>query len=254
MRTLRPPGFTTGARSSIVDTGFALVAVCALGMILGMILSVLEPDAIDRFLVTLTLLWALGAIAVLMFWKTGADAPRFGLANRVTLLRGALAGFPAAALALPALADTAIWCLVLAAALAALLDALDGWLARRMKECSAFGRQFDLEVDAALILVLATLAVQLDKAGPWVLLSGLARYALLAAGVSWPWLKTPLPESRRRRIVCALQTGVLVVVLAPVVPAQAAEALALAGLLALTASFAADILWLKSRSTRGDCK
>lgn len=96
--------------------------------------------------------------------------------------------------------------------------------------------------------------VQLDKTGPWLLLSGLARYALLAAGVLWPWLKAPLPGSRPRRAVCALQTGVLVVVLAPAVQAQAAEALALGGLLALTASFAADILWLKSKSTRGDWK
>lgn len=60
MQTLRPPRFMTGARSSTVDMGLALAVVCALGMIL----SVLEPDAIDRFLVTLTLVWALGGIAV----------------------------------------------------------------------------------------------------------------------------------------------------------------------------------------------
>ena len=47
---------------------------------------------------------------------------------------------------------------------------------------SAFGARFDMEVDALLIQVLAVLAWQWDKAGPWVLMSGLLRYVFVAAG------------------------------------------------------------------------
>ena len=37
---------------------------------------------------------------------------------------------------------------------------------------SAFGARFDMETDALLLLVLAALAWQFDKAGAWVLASG----------------------------------------------------------------------------------
>ncbi|MEJ1964856.1 MAG: CDP-alcohol phosphatidyltransferase family protein [Gammaproteobacteria bacterium] len=58
------------------------------------------------------------------------------------------------------------------AAIAASLDGIDGWLARSRHTASDFGARFDMETDAVLILALAALAWQFDKAGVWVLLSG----------------------------------------------------------------------------------
>jgi phosphatidylglycerophosphate synthase len=86
---------------------------------------------------------------------------------------------------------------------AAAMDAVDGWLARRTGMASAFGARFDMEVDALLIQVLSILVWTHDKAGAWVVLSGLLRYGFVAAGLVWPWMERPLEPSRRRQTAIA---------------------------------------------------
>ncbi|RYY95718.1 MAG: CDP-alcohol phosphatidyltransferase family protein, partial [Comamonadaceae bacterium] len=170
---------------------------------------------------------------------------RFGLANAVTLLRLALIALLAAALGEPASHTTAgAAALVGLATLAALLDALDGPLARRSGAASPFGARFDMETDALLIGVLCLLALQLDRAGAWVLAAGLARYAFVVAAWRWRWLAAPLPPRTRRKAVCVLQIATLIVCLVPSIDATAARWIAGFGLAALLASFAADIRWL----------
>lgn len=170
----------------------------------------------------------------------------FGAANGVTALRLALAALLAAWLGDPMLQPPSAggalaWGLVAVATLAALLDAVDGPLARRSGLASAYGARFDMETDAAFTLVLSALVWQTGQAGPWVLAAGLMRYAFVAAARVWPWLAGPLPPSRRRQAVCVLQITSLVVCLAPVVPAAAAGAVAAASLVLLAASFAVDV-------------
>ena len=65
-----------------------------------------------------------------------------------------------------------------------LLDGVDGWLARRDQTASRFGARFDMEIDALLILALSVLAWRHDKAGEWVVISGLLRYVFVAAGAA----------------------------------------------------------------------
>ncbi|WP_026279732.1 CDP-alcohol phosphatidyltransferase family protein [Thioalkalivibrio sp. ALJ16] len=176
-----------------------------------------------------------------------------GPANRITLLRASLT-VPLAALVLTApAADTllALWIIALAA-VALLLDGVDGAVARRSGSSTAYGARFDMELDAAMILALALLAWQLTPVGPWVVLIGLMRYAFVLAARPWPWLAASLPPSRRRQAICVLQTVVLLLVLTPALPAAAASAVALGGLLALTLSFAVDIHWLYHHSTPAD--
>jgi len=173
--------------------------------------------------------------------------PRFGPANQVTLARAALTAL-LAGLVGAEIADGPGWLAFALALAAAVLDGVDGPLARATGMTSAFGARFDMETDAALVLVLALLAWQLGKAGPWVLASGLMRYGFVAAGAAAPWLRRPLPPRFRRKLVCALQMGVLVAVLAPVLAPPATSALAAAALAALCWSFGADVLWLRRRS------
>ena len=116
-------------------------------------------------------------------------------------------------------------------------DGADGWLARRSGVASAFGARFDMEIDALLIMALAVLAWQHGKAGGWVLLSGLLRYAFVGCGWFAPWLERPLPPSRRRQAVCVLQILVLCAVVSPAVAASWSGPLAAAALAALTGSF-----------------
>jgi phosphatidylglycerophosphate synthase len=126
----------------------------------------------------------------------------------------------------------------------AVLDGVDGQLARRRGEASEFGARFDMETDALLVLALAALAWRWDRAGAWVLLSGLLRYAFVVAGLLAPWLRRPLAPSRRRQAICVVQIIVLLAVISPLLPPVATAPLALAGLLALATSFAIDLLWL----------
>jgi len=169
--------------------------------------------------------------------------PLFGPANQITTLRAALVALVATFVGAP---DTRLVALTAAgiATLATLLDGVDGWFARRTAMSSAFGARFDMEVDALLILVLSVLAWTHDKAGAWVLLSGLIRYAFVGAGLLDARMRRALPPSRRRRVVCVIQVVALIVVILPQLEPPASAWLAAVALLLLVASFAVDSWWL----------
>jgi phosphatidylglycerophosphate synthase len=175
------------------------------------------------------------------------ESPAFGWANGVTLGRGALTLLLAAFVGVQG-GSMIGWLLVVLAVLAVLLDGVDGRLARRRNEASAFGARFDMETDALLILVLAVLVWRLDKAGAWVLAAGLLRYLFVLGSYAWRWLERPLPPSRRRQAVCVAQIVSLIGALAPGVLPPRSSALAFAGLVLLAVSFTLDVVWLARRA------
>jgi phosphatidylglycerophosphate synthase len=193
-------------------------------------------------------LFGLGAACVWQGLAGHAPHRRFGLANALTLARLAMAALLAAALGEPLAERPALaWAAVLLATLTAVLDAVDGPLARARGQASAFGARFDMETDALLILVLSALVLQLGKAGAWVLAAGGMRYAFVLAGRLWPWLDAPLPPSWRRKTVCVVQITALIVCLGPVIPPDWSGVLAAASLALLAWSFAVDTAWLARR-------
>ncbi len=185
-----------------------------------------------------------GPAAALVAWSA---AGRFGWPNRVTLARLVLVSLVGGVLTDPPASEAAAWTSAAVSGVALTLDGVDGHLARRLNQESAFGARFDMEVDALLILLLSLLAWLLGKAAAWVLLIGLLRYLFVAAGWLWPVLSRPLFPSVRRKAVCAVQGIVLAVLLAPVVTPPLSSGLALAALAAIVYSFAADINWLVRR-------
>jgi phosphatidylglycerophosphate synthase len=189
--------------------------------------------------------YAVGALLVLIGLPKHHPYSSFGAANQVTLLRGALVALLAGLIGESA--DGAVAALVTAVASGiAVLDGVDGWLARRTSRASAFGARFDMETDALLIMVLAVLAWQFGKAGVWVLGSGLLRYAFVAAGRALPALRQPLPPSQRRKALAVAQVVALIVTVAPFVPATVSAPLAAVALGVLTLSFLVDVVWLFS--------
>lgn len=219
--------------------GAVLVGVLATAMVAAVGLG-------TGYLAKTGLVYGLGAWLV---WRALAHHPhpRFGAANRVTLWRlgsmallAALVGEALPRPPLPSMAPAAWW-LVVIATVTALLDAVDGALARRSGLASAFGARFDMETDAAFTLVLCALVLQAGQAGPWVLASGLMRYAFVAASRPWPWLAGALPPSRRRQMVCVVQITALIICLGPIVPPWLAASLAAFGLALLSLSFAIDV-------------
>jgi phosphatidylglycerophosphate synthase len=108
---------------------------------------------------------------------------------------------------------------------ALLLDGVDGAVARRTGTASAAGARFDMEVDAALILVLSVHAAAV--LGPWVLAIGGMRYGFVAAGRLLPWLRGSLPPSLAAKAIAVVAGGALLAVAAGL---RGPGAVALAGL------------------------
>lgn len=235
------------------DATHAVVRV-ALGLAAGAAVAALVAplEGLSLWLVPKALL-CFGVAAVLMGAGLAGHAPhaRFGAANGITLGRLALIALLAASIG-EAPADTVTfgWAVVALATVAALLDAVDGPVARRRQEASAFGARFDMETDALLIAVLSVLVLQLDKAGAWVLASGAMRYAFVAAAWRWPWLAHPLPPSLRRKAVCVAQIATLIVCLGPIAEPDLSAVIAAAGLVALAWSFLVDLRWLARHRPR----
>lgn len=174
------------------------------------------------------------------------DLTRFGPADRVTLARAVLACAVAGLAAAAALggpeahpAEGALGLLVGLASVALVLDAVDGWVARRTGTVSAFGARFDLEVDAFLIAVLSLHVAR--ELGWWVATIGAARYVLLVAQQLVPWLRIELPPSRWRKAVAVYQGIALTAATAEVLPSAVAAGLVLAGLSALAVSFGTEV-------------
>jgi phosphatidylglycerophosphate synthase len=171
-----------------------------------------------------------------------AGATSVGPANAVTWVRCALVGGAVGLVAEEYAGGRMGMALVGCAALALVLDAVDGRVARRTGTVSSLGGRFDLEVDASLTLVLSIAAASV--VGAWILLVGAARYLLLAAEFALPWLRRQIPPTRWRKVVGAVQGAVLVVVCARVVPTGGAEALAVAAAVALAYSFGTQVWWV----------
>jgi len=228
------------AAFALACTGLGLVAVAAGITVWAGMGAWFVPKAIAVF-----------GIASAFAWRAlPAHAPHrhFGGANGITLFRLALVALLAAGVGEPALQAQGLpWCVVLLATAGALLDAVDGAIARRRSQASEFGARFDMETDALLIAVLSVLVLALGKTGAWVLAAGAMRYAFVLAAGAWPWLAAPLPQSMRRKTVCVVQIVTLIVCLGPIVTPIAASAIAGAGLAALVYSFGADIFWLARR-------
>lgn len=227
-----------------VATGFALaLAGTALAVVALSVL--LAPDTAPAQAAMALALLAL--LAAVLWGGLRQHYPHrlFGLCNGVTLLRAGMTCVLAALLWRPDAAGD--WAVVGLAGAALALDGVDGRLARRSGLSSAFGARFDMEVDAALGLILAGHALLAGTTGavwPALLLLGGMRYLFIAASRLWPWLAAPLPESFRRKLVCVVQIAVLIALSVPLLPGAVAAPLAVAGAAALAWSFAVDVAWL----------
>lgn len=179
------------------------------------------------------------AVAIVLFRTFPLAA--LGAANRVTLLR---AGLPCLFAGLVGdgarvVDDLAVPLAVGTAAFLA-LDGVDGWLARRRGEESAFGSLLDHETDALFLLVLSVLVHQTDKVGPWIITAGLLHYLYLTARAIYPRLGADMPPTRRGQVVGLGAVLGLLACLFPDVETEVATGVAAVVLSALVWSFTVD--------------
>jgi phosphatidylglycerophosphate synthase len=183
-------------------------------------------------------LTALLSTADLVRRGSGAFTPAggFGWANRVTTVRFALALLLGAfGLAAPG------WLLAAALGVGAALDVADGFIARRYGLSSEFGAAFDIETDALLTLIAEAQLWQRGRAGAWILIPGLLRYAYVLALAIVPATAGHVRSSRfARRAFVALLVGLIA---ALVSDGAVATTLAMIGTAAVTLSFARSFRW-----------
>ncbi len=199
-----------------------------------------------------------GLVAARVLLGLGRHSPhrRFGLANAITLTRAAATALLLGVIgerllgAPPALDGALPWLLAGVAATALALDGVDGWAARRHGMASDFGARFDMDIDALFLLALALLAHATGRVGPWVMAIGLMHYAFVLAGRLWPPLAAPLRPLRRRQVIGVTQGAVLIAVVTPPMPAEAAPLLCLGALTLLLYSFGADSICLAAQASR----
>ncbi len=219
----------------VVAVGLLFVAARVLGAVFG--LSLLFP-AVTALVFAAKLVPALNAI------DAGHPHARLGSANVVTLVRAALVAL-LAALIREAPWESVAWLAVALGTIVALLDGVDGYLARRSGLASDFGARFDMETDAFFILVLAAIVWTHGKADWWVLAAGGLRYVFVAAGWVLPWMRASLSPTLRGKWMAVLQMAGLLVALGPIVPQPLSAWVAGTTLAGLTWSFAVDVgrLW-----------
>jgi CDP-diacylglycerol---glycerol-3-phosphate 3-phosphatidyltransferase len=145
--------------------------------------------------------------------------PDFGLANWITLFRAFLLALLAGFLVLPRPSGWFAWAPGLLYSLAAILDYLDGSVARLARRSSHLGEILDMQWDGFGVLVAASLLVLYGQVPGWYLLVGLARY-FFVLGI---WLRRrrvlavyELPPNVFRRALAGVQMGFIAVVLLPV--------------------------------------
>lgn len=172
--------------------------------------------------------------------RAGAD--RLGPADRVTLARALLVGGVLALVVDVPAGPAPVAVLVGLTAVALLLDAVDGRVARRTGTASPLGARFDMEVDAFLILVLSIHLT--PAAGGWVLTIGAMRYVFVAASWVLPWMRHALPPRYWRKVVAAAQGVLLTIAASGLLPPVAATALVAGALVLLVESFGHDVAWL----------
>ncbi len=140
-----------------------------------------------------------------------------------------------------------MWRIAAIAGPALALDLVDGPVARRTGTESDFGARFDMEVDAATILVLAWAASRRTR---WAWGIGWARYVFWLASRCRPAWRGPVGRSRFRRGVAGVQGAALWVAVLPRTPQRVAQRAVHAALVLLAASFGSQVVALERASSR----
>jgi phosphatidylglycerophosphate synthase len=176
-------------------------------------------------------------------------ARTFRTADVVTLVRGLGACF-LAGLALQALVDglerPGLLAMIITGSLCLLLDGVDGRVARARREASAFGARFDVETDAALLVVLSVAVAALGIVGWWVLAIPAMRYGYVAASLVVPALRTPLPYRYSGKVIAVVQAVALLAALTSQLTRGehwVPVTILLAALASLCWSFGSSVVW-----------
>lgn len=176
--------------------------------------------------------------------------PTLGWANRLTLLRGGLIALTGGFLFQSQAVGLAAWIPGLLYTLAAILDRMDGFVARRSKQTSLLGNELDTVYDALGLLIAPVLAVGYGKIH-WSFLLVSAAYYIFMWGLYWRTTHKlpvyPLLPSMLRRTLAGFQMGFVAFILLPCFHAPLTMVIGIAFMLPILAGFIVDWLVVSGR-------
>lgn len=249
MTTLRSPADTPYRYGPSVTFGNWMVATAPYRVpTVGLFLQFAVLGALAATMGLGAVGWVAGGVYGVGLWALLCRALRrsgarvFGPANAVTLTRATFVGGVAAIVADTAGRAVPVAALAVLASVALVLDAADGFVARRTGTSTALGARFDMEVDAFLVLVLSVFVAQF--LGPWVLVIGALRYVFVTASWGMVWLRAALPVRYSRKTVAAVQGIALVVAGSGLLPGRVSAVVVTVSMAALFWSFGRDVAWL----------
>lgn len=179
-----------------------------------------------------------------------APYSRLGLANNLTLVRGGLIALTGGFLLQPQATGLVGWIPGVLYTIAAILDRVDGFVARRTKRTSILGSELDTAYDALGLLVAPLLAVGYGKIH-WSFLLVSAAYYVFVWGLYWRGKHNlpvyPLMPSMLRRTLAGFQMGLVALVLLPCFHAPFTILVAVAFTLPILLGFMVDWLVVSGR-------
>lgn len=175
--------------------------------------------------------------------RSGPLYATLGKANRLTILRGLLIAMTGGFILQEDLDPLLISLAALFYSVAAILDRVDGFIARRQQQTSLMGNALDNVFDAMGLLVAPLLAVDLGKVHWSYLLVSVAYYAF-HLGLAWrarrQLITYELAPNKLRRTLAGFQMGYVAVVLWPPFAAPVTSAAGFAFMLPILLGFVID--------------
>lgn len=176
--------------------------------------------------------------------------PNLGWANGLTLLRGGLIALTGGFLLQPAPPGLIAWLPGLIYGFAALLDRIDGFVARRTRRTSVLGSELDTLFDALGLLIAPLLAIQSGKLH-WSFFAVSLAYYVFIFGLYWRQKNQrptyPLLPSQLRRAFAGFQMGFVAFVLLPAFSSNVTRLLGVAFMLPILIGFFIDWLIVSGR-------
>jgi CDP-diacylglycerol---glycerol-3-phosphate 3-phosphatidyltransferase len=177
-----------------------------------------------------------------------------GPANRITLLRGGLIAVTGGFLFQPVAPGLLAWIPGIAYTMAAVIDRLDGYVARRSGQQSLLGGELDVKLDAMGLVIAPLLAYWYGQIH-WSYLSVSLAYYLFQWGIRYRTHRElpvfALEQNMSRRAVAGFQMGFIAVVLWPILRPPTTSIAGIAFMLPLLLGFLIDWMTVSGRIGKG---
>ncbi|OAH99706.1 CDP-alcohol phosphatidyltransferase family protein [Methylomonas methanica] len=202
-----------------------------------------------QWMILASLIWAYVCRCVwrrLPLNRASAKAPLYcslGWGNRLTIVRGGCIALTGGFLFMQQTLASYMWLPALCYTLAAILDRLDGFAARRSGQVSLLGNELDIRFDALGLVIAPLLAIGLGKLHISYLLLSMAYY-VYRWGLHRRSLRGlplhALPENPLRRTLAGFQMAFVAVALWPLLDPELTVIAGIAFMLPVLFGFAAD--------------